>query len=127
MTLFLYHLPQLVEAGMIYTAMSPLYKIVNRQGTKYYYTEGEAKNKTGAVSRYKGLGEISPDELQLTVLNPDQRKLIQLKPNNMEGAVELYNTLMGKSSEARRNFILTHKINKIDSDDVYDDDDGGAE
>src|SRR5574344_429479 len=59
MTLFLYHLPQLVEAGMIYTAVSPLYKIVNRQGTKYYYTEGEARNKTGTVSRYKGLNSLT--------------------------------------------------------------------
>ena len=100
MTLFLYHLPQLVEAGMIYTAVSPLYKIVNRQGTKYYYTEGDAKNKTGTVSRFKGLGELPPEELQLTVLNPDYRRLVQLKPLDLEEAKTLYTTLMGRHPDS---------------------------
>ena len=122
MCLFLKHLPQLVEAGKIYSAVAPLYKVTNRQGVKFYYSDAEVRDKQGDVVHYKGLGEMTQDELYETILNPESRRLVQLKPTDFQAALDTYETLMGKSSLARKNFIVSHKISDVD--DVFDDEEG---
>ena len=120
MTLFLRHLPELVKAGHIYIAVPPLYKVTNNRGVKYYYSNSEISRKQGEIQRYKGLGEMEPDELKNTVLNPEKRKLIQVKVEDYDDIMKLYDILMGKSSLSRRNFIIENKISDID-DEIYDD------
>ena len=120
MTLFLRHLPELVKAGHIYIAVPPLYKVTNNRGVKYYYSNSEISRKQGEIQRYKGLGEMEPDELKNTVLDPEKRKLIQVKVEDYDDIMKLYDILMGKSSLSRRNFIIENKISDID-DEIYDD------
>jgi DNA gyrase subunit B len=116
MSLFLFHLPELVKQGKIYTTQAPLYKVTNNRGVKYYYSDAEVRGKVGDIVHLKGLGEMNPQELYDTTLNPENRKLIQLKPENIEELQALYTTLMGNSSAERQKFILSHKISKYSGD-----------
>lgn len=113
-------MPKLIEAGKVYRVVPPLYRITNQRGTNFYYSEKEARNKVGERLHLKGLGEMNPQELYDTCLDPERRHLIQLKPDNIETDLLAFDTLMGKSAEKRRSFILSHKI-KSEIGDVYDD------
>ena len=117
--LFLKHLPKLIEAGKVYRVVPPLYRITNQRGTNYYYSEKEARNKVGERTHFKGLGEMAPQELYDTCLDPERRHLIQLKPDDIEADLLAFDTLMGKSAEKRRAFILSHKI-KGEIGDTYE-------
>lgn len=65
---------------------------------------------------------MDPRELYDTTMNPESRKLIQLTTENLEDALDLYETIMGSSSKARREFILENKLSKFGSEeDIYDD------
>ena len=119
--LFLRHLPELVKAGKIYTAVPPLYRVQRKKETIYCYSDEELKavaKKTDEVTRFKGLGEMSPAELYDTTMNPDKRHLIQLTTEDFDNTMDLYETLMGTSAKARRDFILANKLSKLDKDDV---------
>ena len=115
-TLFLYHLPELIKQGKVYAAVSPIYKVIDsRKKTLYFYDEKEAnkwfRTHTGyEATHIKGLGELNPDELYETSMNPEKRHLIQLTTDDMEKTTALYNQLMGPSAEARRTFIMNHKL-----------------
>lgn len=134
-TLFLHHLPELITAGKVYTAVPPLYKTVNNKEIKYWYPEDEKeyrkymRNHKNAVSnRFKGLGEMNPDELYSTTMDPANRRLIQLTTDNMTQTLDLFNRLMGKQPSLRKDFILKNKLSKfsdLDNDtyDDYDDED----
>lgn len=64
---------------------------------------------------------MDPDELYTTTMDPEKRHLVQLKTEDFEKTIKLYDTLMGKSAELRRSFILNHKL-KSEVDDLYEDD-----
>ncbi len=64
---------------------------------------------------------MSPDELYDTCLNPENRKLIQLTTENMKKTLKLYDELMGKSALLRRNFIIKHKLQSIEFEDLFED------
>lgn len=125
-TLFLYHLPELVKQGKVYTVASPIYKVKDsRRNILYFYDEKEAqkwfRTHTGFTALHiKGLGEMSPDELYETTLNPQKRRLIRLTTEDFQSTIDLYNTLMGSSPNARHNFILNNKLSN--SEDFYDGD-----
>ena len=112
MTLFLKHLPQLIEAGKIYQAMPPLFKVEHKK--KDYYLQNDAElsafiKKYGEpkeITRYKGLGEQNPEELWETTLNPETRTLVQLTTKNIEETLELFDVLMGNDSTKRREYIM---------------------
>lgn len=129
--LFLRHLPQLIEAGKIYTAVPPLYRVRGKSGDIYCYSDEELKKvkSKGEITRFKGLGEMDPKELYNTTMNPDNRKLIQLTTADLNEAMELYDILMGDSPRARREFILSHKLSRIsgEEDDIFDDEEGDEE
>ena len=122
LSLFLRHLPDLVIQGQIYIAVPPLYRVVNNRGTNYYYSDADVRGKSGEITRFKGLGEMTPQELYETTLNPETRQLMQLIPENIDNTLNLFETLMGKSSLKRRDFILNHRISNIDGD-VYETED----
>lgn len=112
MTFFLKHLPQLIEAGKVYRAIPPLYKV--KQGSKHIYIQDDAElekytkrhGQPKDITRFKGLGEMNPEQLWDTTLNPETRTLVQLTTSDMAKTLELFDTLMGKSSAARREYIM---------------------
>ena len=118
MAFFLRHMPELVKQGKVYTVESPLYKVTNNRGIKYYWSDAEVAGKSGEIRHLKGLGELEPQELYDTTLNPDNRKLLQLQPTDYDDIMVLYQILMGSSSDERKKFIFSHKISKY-SQDTY--------
>ena len=105
----------LIENGHLYVACPPLFKVSKRVGKKeeitYLYSneELEAFNTDGCtIQRYKGLGEMMPDQLWETTMNPESRRLIQITIEDMEKAEEALSLCMGKDVAARRDFLLKH-------------------
>lgn len=111
---FLYrHLRPLVDAGYVYVALPPLYKITSKNSVKYVYTEEEKVKLvdglgTGVkldVQRYKGLGEMNASELWETTLNPANRILKQITIEDAARADEVFTMLMGDEVPPRKRFI----------------------
>jgi len=123
LALLLKHLPKLITAGKVYVVQSPLWKITNIRGTKYYYSNSEAKGKTGERIHFKGLGELNPQELYETTLNPENRRLLQLQADDLTDINNLFDILMGKSSESRKKFILSKGISNLEGENFDEDDD----
>ena len=118
----------LIEAGYVYAACPPLFKVTRKKGKKeevtYLYTNEEldAFDTEGCtVQRYKGLGEMSPQQLWDTTMNPETRRLIQISIEDEEETEEAIGVCMGKDTEARRKFILSLGEDCDNTDDYSDD------
>ncbi len=113
LTFFYRYMKKLIEYGHIYIAQPPLYRIQKGNDIYYVYSDEEKDEllkKLGnpIVQRFKGLGEMNPQQLWETTMNPETRKLIKIDIETAAEADRLFSLLMGESVEPRREFIIKH-------------------
>jgi len=117
LTFFFRHMPQIIEKGHLYVAQPPLYKIQQGKKIEYAYSEDQKEKivkrigtggNTINVQRYKGLGEMNPEQLWETTMNPAVRILKQVNIADTQEADHVFTMLMGDEVPPRKKFIITH-------------------
>ena len=123
LTFFYRHMPEVVEAGYLYIAQPPLYRISTGKVTRYAQTEKdrdriikEMNVKNLTVQRFKGLGEMNADQLWETTMNPETRTLLRIDLENAALADEIFTMLMGEKVGPRKDFIKAEarKVQNLD-------------
>lgn len=105
-------MPELIRNGNIYLAMSPLYRVSQGKKTEYLLDDSELeayrdrnKGKNYEISYFKGLGELNPDELKSTTLDPKSRRMKQVTMGDEKVVSKVFKDLMGATVSPRRKFI----------------------
>ncbi|HPB63780.1 MAG TPA: DNA topoisomerase (ATP-hydrolyzing) subunit B [Mesotoga sp.] len=117
LTLFYRYMKPLITTGKVFVAQAPLYKIEMNRQKHYFYSDEELNafvekypDKKLNYSRFKGLGEMNPEQLWETTMNPTDRKLVQITMEDAEEADRVFTILMGSEVEERRSFIERHAL-----------------
>jgi len=124
LTLFYRYFREIIEKGYLYIAQPPLYKIQSGKRIEYAYTDSDKaeiltdfkKEKAINIQRYKGLGEMNPEELWETTMNPENRVLLKIEVADGKEADHLFDALMGKEVLPRKKFIQARakKVKNLD-------------
>ncbi len=127
LTFFYRHMPQIIENGYLYLCQPPLYRVSTGKVTRYAHDEKErermtkelsreGRTKNISVQRFKGLGEMNPEQLWETTMNPSTRTLLRIDIGDAAEADDVFSTLMGERVEPRRDFIRgeARKVRNLD-------------
>jgi DNA gyrase subunit B len=122
LTFFFRYMKDLINEGHVYIGLPPLYKIAKKDNAEYVYDDAAleaAKERAGrgaVIQRYKGLGEMSAEQLWATTMDPDRRTLVQVSIDDAAEAEKLVSTLMGDAVDLRKAYIIENaNFNKEDN------------
>ena len=122
LSFFFRYMRELVVEGHVYIGMPPLYKIEDKKGARYAYDDEELRKmledagRGYTLLRYKGLGEMNPEQLWETTLSPQSRTLMRVTIDSAAEAEQMVILLMGTDSKSRKDYIFANaNFNKTDS------------